>query len=469
MATTGFWPIKGSLKGVIEYANNPDKTIDPRFLDEDLARVVQYAENDKKTDQKMFVTGINCSKDYAYEDMKAVQKRFGLRGCNVAYHGYQSFMPNEITADVAHMVGIETAKRLWGDRYQVLVTTHLNTDSIHNHLVLNPVSYVDGKKFHNHIRDHIELREISDKLCYEFGLSVLEDAPFFGGEKKAYWIHKSGKQTHRDILKADIEECLKLASSDVHFLEMLQERGYEYDYVRHSIKAPSWERGVRLDRLGYSRDNICDRILDRYHMSDRYDYVTGGSYQPKSYRDYPLLQFERQLDFEITHSKDLEIVALDLVFYILLQLVKLVMGTPDPETRKPQPMSPELRMEAAKFDELNAMTDLLCKNKIKTVTQLEAFIAEKESQITALKKERQGFYNELRGAKSPLSEAYLKMEASDITQRIKPLRDDLKTAKNALKRAEYFAGLVRTEHDMEVQHLARERRREMERDRGWER
>ncbi len=89
--------------------------------------------------------------------------------------------------------------------------------------------------------------------------------------------------------------------------------------------------------------------------------------------------------------------------------------------------------------------------------------------ILHAKKERQGFYNELRGAKSPLSEAYLKMEASDITQRIKPLRDDLKTAKNALKRAEYFAGLVRTEHDMEVQHLARERRREMERDRGWER
>lgn len=107
-----------------------------------------------------------------------MQVRFGMRGTNVAYHGFQSFSPGEVTPEEAHQIGIETAKRMWGDKYQVVVTTHLNTTSIHNHLVLNAVSFKDGRKFQNHIRDHILLREVSDQICRERGLSVLEDASF---------------------------------------------------------------------------------------------------------------------------------------------------------------------------------------------------------------------------------------------------------------------------------------------------
>ena len=326
MATTGFWPVKGSLKSVVDYAENPDKTIDPRYMDEDLARTIKYAENDQKTDKKMYVSGIHCSKDHAYEDMLAVQKRFGLRGSNVAYHGFQSFAPDEITPDEAHRIGIETAKAMWGDRYQVLVTTHLNTKSVHNHIVVNAVSYVDGKKFQNHIRDHIQLREVSDRICIEHGLTTLENAPFYGGEKKSYWIHKSGQKTHRDILKDDIEECIKLAWTDGHFIELMEERGYEYDYIRHSIKAPSWERGIRLDRMCYSRENILDRIMEYDHLQKRHHYVNYGSYQPKSYNDYPLLQLERQLDFTIDHSTSGVKVAVSLVFYIVVELLKLMIG-----------------------------------------------------------------------------------------------------------------------------------------------
>ena len=162
MATTGFWPVRSSLGAVIAYADNPDKTTNPKYLDDDLAQVLRYAENDDKTDQRLFVTGVHCTAEHAYEDMAAVQKRFGLKGRIVAYHGYQSFKPGEVTPEEAHRIGIETAKQMWGDRFQVLVTTHLNTGTIHNHMVVNAVSYRDGKKFQNHIRDHIHLREISD-------------------------------------------------------------------------------------------------------------------------------------------------------------------------------------------------------------------------------------------------------------------------------------------------------------------
>lgn len=469
MATTGFWPVKGSLKAVIEYADNPDKTTENKYLDSDLAKVVQYAANDAKTDKKKYVSGIHCTKDHAYEDMLAVQKRFGLRGSNVAYHGFQSFKPDEVTPEEAHQIGIETAQKMWGDRYQVLVTTHLNTDSVHNHIVVNAVSYVDGKKFQNHIGDHIELRKISDRLCLEHGLSILQDAPFYGGEKKAYWIHKNGGKTHRDILKEDIEECIKLAWTDGHFIELMEERGYEYDYTRHSIKAPSWERGIRLDRMGYSRENILDRIMEYDHLQKRHHYVNYGPYQPKSYNDYPLLQLERELGFTIDHSTSGVKVAVSLVFYIVVELLKLMIGEQDRDTYRPQPISPELRLELAKFDELNAQTTLLGRNHIDTLPQLEAFIEEKAAEIQTFEKERQQLYNGLKTAKSHDSEAEIKSKAKDITERIRPLRKDLKTAKRALERSKYLAGLVQAEHNMEVSQLHREQRRNMERDRGWER
>lgn len=214
MATTGFWPVKGNLKSVIVYAENPDKTMNPKFFDSDLYATLQYAENSSKTDQELFVSGINCSKHNAYAQMVAVKKKFGERGTVVAYHGYQSFKENEVTPEECHEIGIETARKMWGDKYQVIVTTHLDKQHhLHNHFVINSTSFKDGLKFRNKIGDHYELRKISDAICKERGKSVLENAPFYGGEKAAYWIHKKGNKTHRDMLREDIEICLTVATN----------------------------------------------------------------------------------------------------------------------------------------------------------------------------------------------------------------------------------------------------------------
>ena len=141
MAVTGFWPVFKNLKATLDYADNPDKTTAPEYLDADLYAALRYAENDDKTDRKMFVGGINCSAQNAYAEMIAVQRRFGLRGKVVGYHGIQSFREGEVTPERAFAIGKETARRMWGDRYQVLVTVHLNTDNVHCHFVVNPVSF----------------------------------------------------------------------------------------------------------------------------------------------------------------------------------------------------------------------------------------------------------------------------------------------------------------------------------------
>ena len=193
MAVTGFWPVFKNLKATLDYADNPYKTTAPEYMDEDLYAALRYAENDDKTDRKMFVGGINCSAQNAYAEMIAVQRRFGLRGKVVGYHGIQSFREGEVTPEQAFAIGKETARRMWGDRYQVLVTVHLNTDNVHCHFVVNPVSFKDGAKFQNKIGAHKELRRVSDEICREHGLSVLENSNFYGGTKKEYWRHKVGK------------------------------------------------------------------------------------------------------------------------------------------------------------------------------------------------------------------------------------------------------------------------------------
>ena len=174
MATTGFWPVRGKLRDIIDYAENPDKTTAKEYLDDDLYDALRYVENDDKTDKKMFVTALNCSKSAAYEQMMAVKRKYGERGKVVAYHGYQSFAAGEVTPEEAHQIGIETARRMWGDRFQVVVTTHLNTNNLHNHFVINSVSFKDGGKYRNSIEQHHEIREISDEVCREYGKSVLE-------------------------------------------------------------------------------------------------------------------------------------------------------------------------------------------------------------------------------------------------------------------------------------------------------
>ena len=137
MATTKIWAIKDSLSRVLQYAANPDKTVLS-----DLKAVLHYAESSDKTanEETCFVTGVNCHADTAFEEMLAVQERFGKTGRNVAYHAYQSFKTGEVTPELCHQLGIELAKRMWGSDHQVLVATHLNTGTLHNHFVINSIN-----------------------------------------------------------------------------------------------------------------------------------------------------------------------------------------------------------------------------------------------------------------------------------------------------------------------------------------
>ena len=448
MATTGFWPIKGSLKAAIDYADNPDKTTAQEFVDSDLYAALRYAGNDSKTDRKMYVTGISCGKFTAYEEMIAVKRHFGERGLNVAYHGYQSFDVREVTPELAHRIGVETAKRMWGENYQVLVTTHLNTDNLHNHFVVNSVSFRDGSKFKNKIGDHLELRKISDEVCMEHGLSVLQDADFYKHGKKEYWLHRDGKQTHRDMLKADIDRCLQYAHKWKDVVEQLQAMGYEYDPQRDTIKAPSWERGIRLGRLGYSDDSI-NACTARNRENDPYfvEWRDHRVYRPDT---FPLASLERQLEFKIEHSYNTATVLVDVLFYMLVLLCKLVR-----ENDSLMLFSPELRAEAKDIRDYLADYHFLRDNGIHTMIQLENSITLTEHRISELEAERQKISNRIRRPKSPEEQTENKERRKAVSKEIEPLRKHLNHAKRIREKSPHLYELLKLEHELENRELRR--------------
>lgn len=175
MAVCEIWDVRGRLDHPIDYAENPEKTANPKYSEADLQAMVdvmEYATNKNKTEQRFFVTGVNCDPTTARDEMMIAKAQWNDMSEIVCYHGFQSFKHGEVTPEQAHEVGVKLAERMWGDRFQVIVATHLNTDCLHNHFVVNSVSFADGMHYHDNKANLRLLRQRSDELCREYALSV---------------------------------------------------------------------------------------------------------------------------------------------------------------------------------------------------------------------------------------------------------------------------------------------------------
>ncbi len=288
MATTSIWRVNGWLGKVLIYIENPDKTENPDFFEKQdmdgkeaqgLSDVIEYAVQQQKTGKtvesegetvmRQFVSGVNCSPSTARDEMIAVKKRFGKEDGTVAYHGYQSFAPGEATPELAHEIGVKLATRLWGDRYQVIVATHLDKENhLHNHFVVNTVSFADGIKYHRTRKDYHEMQTVSDKLCREYGLSVIEHPQQGRGKQYGEWrAEQEQRPTWRGLIRADIDEAIRQSMTARQFFDALRKKGYAVKVGKDiSVRPPGKERFVRLMRNfgeDYSLNSIRRRILSQ--------------------------------------------------------------------------------------------------------------------------------------------------------------------------------------------------------------
>lgn len=263
MAYTKIIVIHNRLDRCLSYTQDEEKT--------SLETVLDYAMNRDKTEQDCFETALNCGRETAYADMMDTKRRWGKTSRKrKGYHVIQSFAPGEVTPEQAHAIGVELAQRLLADKYEVVVSTHLNKAHLHSHIVFNSVSFVDGSMYRDRIADllggsGVGIRGTSDAICLEHGLSII--VPGEPSVSRAEWeAQQSGKPSFRSTVRADIDTAIAGAYTMRSFWSELARMGYQvkrYPQVTHAaVKPPGGQRFLRLDKLGdgYSEAEILMRL-----------------------------------------------------------------------------------------------------------------------------------------------------------------------------------------------------------------
>jgi len=249
MATTSLWHIKGRLKDLIDYVENPEKTMHSKNM-RDFFQVFSYAANPAKTNEGNYVSAINCLKETALQQMILTKQQYGKTGEYIAWHGYQSFKPDEVTPEQCHEIGLKLAREMWGDKYQVIVTTHFDKGPLHNHFCFNSVSFLNGKKYHYSKSEQKRLRDVSDRLCREYGLSVIE-RPKKAPSRPLYLDGKSGKPTRYNVYLEDLTAAISDSRTVEYMAKHLIRKGYVIDFTgKHwKMKLPQYQHFTRLDTL----------------------------------------------------------------------------------------------------------------------------------------------------------------------------------------------------------------------------
>ena len=311
MAITKIWPVKDNLSRVYRYISNEEKTTEE--ISDGLNEVLTYTTQGYKTNEKEYITGINCSPASAVKQMIHTKKSYGKDDGVLAFHAVQSFKPDELTPELCHEIGVKLAGLMWGDRFEVVVSTHLDKHHLHNHFVVNSVSFMDGKKFDNNRNDYIRFRNLSDDLCNGYNLSVVKSNG--KGMHHSEWeAMQNGKPYFRELIKHDVDVVLSYARSMEQFVEGLVEMGYEVSTDRKyiAIKHPQGQRMRRLKSLlrdgRYDEEHIEDRLYNNLilPMVKVQDAIPSHFYKgdSKKLKGFKALYFKYMYMMGIIHAND---------------------------------------------------------------------------------------------------------------------------------------------------------------------
>lgn len=445
MATTKIWAIKDSLSRVVNYAKNPEKT-----LFSDLKQVLMYAENDEKTidenEKTIYVTGVNCDSKTAYEEMNFVQKKFDKCTGNIAYHAYQSFKTGEVSPELAHKIGVELAKEMWSE-YQVVVATHFNTGTYHNHFVVNSVNMFTGKKFNCNKGAYYKFREISDRLCRENNLIVIEN-PKGKTPRSIYFAEKRGEPTKYNLMRQAIDEAIAICLTYDQFKKVMYKKGYIINDATNkkypTIRSINDKKATRMYQLGeeYLPQSIANKVYNNpYYVQENYYKLMK---QKKNYKQYNVYKVKGSFK----SMKKLS--GIDVLFLILFHLLGINTRS---NIKKHQPLSPEMKRAVRQMDRYANEIRLIVTEKIKTVEDVENCITRSEKEIKEVTNIRQKYRNKLRNCKDDKLITEYKQKISDCTSILNRYRKNIKTANYILEDISKVKEIVKIEKQMQKEEL----------------
>ena len=247
-----------------------------------LSKAIAYILNPEKTDEKLLVSSYGCASETAAREFEWTRKIAEQKGMNpvriIARHVIQSFEIGEVTPELAHEIGKQFADEILGGKYEYVLTTHIDKDHVHNHLIFNAVDFVDYHAYKSYKRIYYDMREVSDRLCKENGLSVIPPSQNKGMGYKEYTEAKRGT-SWKQKLKQTIDRIVITAKDYDDFLRLMQEAGYEIKTGKYiSFRAKGQERFTRSKTIGenYTEERIKERIAGRTPRRSQRQTTTKG-------------------------------------------------------------------------------------------------------------------------------------------------------------------------------------------------
>lgn len=394
MATTRIWKIENRMDHVIEYVTNKDKT-----------------------EQQRYVSGINCTPQIACKEMTIVKKQFNKTDGILGYHAYQSFKGNEVTPAVAHEIGVKLAEEIWGDRFQVVVATHVNTSNVHNHFVVNSVSFVDGKKYYNKKDTYALIRRTSDDICREYGLNTIEEKPRYKGITNKY----ERNDFYTNAVREDIDFAIQQAYYYKDFENILQKMGYILTYRNDilSLRKEPYKRNIRIERAFgeyYSRDMLVSRIQNtkatRIPFTEAHSIIS-GRYRTKS---------------NIKTKKKVK--GLRALYWYFCYLFKIY-----PKNKPTPKLSKFMQEEVKKMDKISAETRFLCKTGIQTSNELTNYKDNSVIELNKLKGTRENLWKKYNRTPDEDKREIISLEIQKLASEIKSLGTSINLCKSIAKRS----------------------------------
>ena len=417
MAITKIWPVKSHLGELLKYVGNKSKTA--MELNPEIMRLIGYDTNEYKTEQRLYVTGVNCTPEGAPELMSNLLKKFDAKTTDsnfrVAYHAVQSFDGRECDPATAHAIGVEYATRLWGENFPIVVATHQNTDNVHNHFAICATGF-DGKRFHEDGKMRHTMMDVNDELCRAHGLSVCANRDW--GHERNFVENKMqahGQKSYRNRLREDIDQVIYDLGKETFYMEnfwqSLENMGYVVEkrgkYMR--VRPDEAERFIRLDSLGerYTEDEIHHRLCGQYFA-----------------RKEPKQNF-------VYEKRDRSKGLYGLYLYYQYLLKNL------PKTRVEDPAAAiTLREDAKKVRMYSDEAIMLEKYKLRTYNDLKKFITDTDEQLKILQGKRQKLRNKLRRMHDSEEMQPMKNEIHILSGQIKEAAYHIKLAKDVEIRTE---------------------------------
>ena len=448
MAVTKIWPVRGKVGSPLTYVADEVKTANPKWISgefQSLTDVMHYAADADKTEQQFFVTGINCNADTARDQFVTVKKQYGKEDDIVAYHAYQSFREGEVTPEQAHAIGIEFARRVWGERFQVVVATHLNTDHIHNHIVVNSVSFRDGKRCRD--KRWYDISKVSDEICRKHGISV-EQPKSHGIPIQIAKAERAGKPTRLNQAKAAIDEAIGNCTNLKELKIVLKSMDYEcrFDSGRKywTIRQRDWQRPIRLARIGedYTNQRILERLKTGREEKPFTLFQRASKPQPKAYLF--LTRGDR-----LKKKGGIK----NLYLYYCYRLGYL------PKYKRVQRVSPALRDDLLKIDRISEEVRLLCRENINTMEELTRYRSGCQEKMQGLLLQRDEIRKQIRRVMPEEETAKLKEKQSRLTEEIRKVRKEIKMTESIEERSEAMKEKLReserTEREVKRNELQR--------------